>query len=83
MSSNSISLYDNKNNYEVLCTIYNIFAVVFFIAGVFLPIIIISNIGWKTFDRNPEMLIFPKYLGILLITLCCMNENFSSKYLLI
>ncbi|PIQ31076.1 MAG: hypothetical protein COW63_08635 [Bacteroidetes bacterium CG18_big_fil_WC_8_21_14_2_50_41_14] len=68
MSSNSTSLYDNKKNYEVLCTILNIFAVVFLIAGVILPLIIFSNIGWKTIDRNPELSIFPIYLGILLIT---------------
>lgn len=69
MSSNSVAIFDNQKNYNALCIILNILAIVFLILGVLLPITIISNIDSRLLNNSPEFLVSPIYLGILLITL--------------
>jgi hypothetical protein len=62
------SLQNDSKKYSPLITVMQIFAIFFLIAGVVLPIIVISNMGEQLIDRKPEMVIFPIYFGILLFT---------------
>ncbi len=65
MNTQSIQNFYNRK-FDTLVTVLYIIAAIFLLAGIFIPGAMISDFG-QIISRNPEVLIFPLYIGLLLI----------------
>lgn len=62
----SINQNFDIKKYEVLVYALYIIAAIFLVAGIIFPVKMINELG-NAINRNPEMLFFPLYIGLLLI----------------
>jgi hypothetical protein len=64
--------------YDAVVVSMNVLSVIFLIAGIFAPIFLLDEIGTSAIERKPEVLIFPIYLGFILLVFSALSYGISS-----